>query len=762
MKKIREFISPIPRTKNLSDDILVHGKTKAEHDQSLWSLFKLLDSKNATINTRKLIIDAPEIEFFGLIFSGKGIKPQQSKIDAIKNASPPKTATEVRSLLGLATFIARFIADYATITEPLWNLTRSNVRWNWTNTHQQSLDKLKNAISDKTLAYFRTDFDTVLIVDASPVGLAGILIQENPKNSCDVERRYSQVEKEALSVVWNCERNHLFIFAKTVTIVTDNKAVELIFKNPKSNPPARIQRWVLRLSHPVEEYINFLEETLVPDAISINQLRDETKKDPTLQTVIKIINKEPYTDSVEIKKFQSVIESLTVTNNGLILKNNQLVIPSSLQQKVVNIAHEGHLGIAKTKALLREKVWFQEINKKVEDVNKNCIACLASTKQDENQNIHLSEMPTEPWEVVAVDFYGPTNNVYLLVLICLYSRFIVVEKINSTAHTTVTKTLNSIFSILGIPSFIKSDNGPPFNSFQFARFTQYLGVKHLKITPLWPQANGMVERFMKSISKSIQAATIENKQWEIEISKLVKSHNNTPHCTTGVTPNSLIFKYRAKSSRLPCYRPPKINERNRFKERVISLYDTVLVKQKQINKQTSYYNPNPYIVTKMNGTMVTAFDNKKNHKVNQPIQCVNISDLFTNRAILTNRKVNDAESMNNVTSPGRISSNNYLSLSLSSRTLSQAPQESTLTSPINISPRNESLNATHDNFNTASDSSSTETDHSEPINDAVPVIPLVYVTESDERAPERPSRVRKQLQPFNINTNKSKSYGMQP
>ncbi|CAF1014506.1 unnamed protein product [Brachionus calyciflorus] len=192
---------------------------------------------------------------------------------------------------------------YITVFSTHLGLFQLTTRWNWTNVHQLALDKLKQTISDKTLAYFRVDCDTILIVDASPVGLAGILIQENPKNRSerhmisyssrlltDVERRYSQVEKEALSLVWNCEKNHLFIFGKSVTIVTDNKAVELIFKNPKSNPPARIQRWVLRLSQynlkiihkpgidnpadylsrnpqeppgnysPAEEYINFLEE----------------------------------------------------------------------------------------------------------------------------------------------------------------------------------------------------------------------------------------------------------------------------------------------------------------------------------------------------------------------------------------------------------------------------------------------------------------------------------------------------------------------
>jgi hypothetical protein len=64
----------------------------------------------------------------------------------------------------------------------------------------------------------------------------------------DVETRYSQVEKEALAVVWACEKLHLYLIGgKPFEIVTDNKAVELIYGNPKSQPKARIERWCLRL-----------------------------------------------------------------------------------------------------------------------------------------------------------------------------------------------------------------------------------------------------------------------------------------------------------------------------------------------------------------------------------------------------------------------------------------------------------------------------------------------------------------------------------
>ena len=98
-------------------------------------------------------------------------------------------------------------------------------------------------------------------MDAAPVGLGLILAQYDPadpnkirhivqyasRTLSDVESRYSQVEKEALAVVWACEKLHLYLYGSEFDIITDNKATELIFNNPRSTPKARIERWCLRL-----------------------------------------------------------------------------------------------------------------------------------------------------------------------------------------------------------------------------------------------------------------------------------------------------------------------------------------------------------------------------------------------------------------------------------------------------------------------------------------------------------------------------------
>jgi hypothetical protein len=112
------------------------------------------------------------------------------------------------------------------------------------------------------MAYYNTEWDTEVHVDASPGGLGGVLVQHDPAEAkaasvknpgghiicfasrtlSETERRYSQCEKEALAAVWGCERFWLYWFGKPFKLITDNRAVQLIFKSTTSKPPARIER----------------------------------------------------------------------------------------------------------------------------------------------------------------------------------------------------------------------------------------------------------------------------------------------------------------------------------------------------------------------------------------------------------------------------------------------------------------------------------------------------------------------------------------
>src|SRR5436190_16126506 len=108
---IRQIIVNIPGAINVSDDILIYGKSKDEHDAALHTVLKRLQSNGLTLNSKKCLFNLGQLKFYGFIFSSDGIKPDPEKVEAFTKLKAPKTVTEVRSLLGMINYCGRFIPD---------------------------------------------------------------------------------------------------------------------------------------------------------------------------------------------------------------------------------------------------------------------------------------------------------------------------------------------------------------------------------------------------------------------------------------------------------------------------------------------------------------------------------------------------------------------------------------------------------------------------------------------------------------------------
>ena len=174
----------------------------------------------------------------------------------------------------------------------------------------------------------------------------------------------------------------------------------------------------------------------------------------------------------------------------IVLRSTRIVLPQSLQQRAIDIAHASHLGLSKTKALIREKVWFPKMDEMIKTTIDQCIPCQAVGKLNPPQPIESTEMPNGPWEKLHMDFYSPLpSGNYLLVVIDRYSRFPEVKIVNSTKASIVIPKLDRIFSVHGIPDVIKADNGPPFNGEEYRIYAKTLGIKLEFSTPLWPKGN---------------------------------------------------------------------------------------------------------------------------------------------------------------------------------------------------------------------------------------------------------------------------------
>ena len=122
-----------------------------------------------------------------------------------------------------------------------------------------------------------------------------------------------------------------------------------------------------------------------------------------------------------------VRQELTVCDK-VILKRNLLVLPKSLHNRALNLAHQGHLGLSKTKALIREKTWFPNIDKLTEELITSCLPCQLAGLPKPPAPLQPTQLPPKPWHTVNMDFLGPLpSGEMLLVIIDQYSQFPEVE-----------------------------------------------------------------------------------------------------------------------------------------------------------------------------------------------------------------------------------------------------------------------------------------------------------------------------------------------
>lgn len=591
------------------DDILVFGNTNEQHQQRLEKVKKRLEERGLELNTQKCVLGVKEVKFLGhTISASDGIRPSLDKVSAIRNFRHPENAAELNSFLGLVNYVGKFIPNLSTLADPLRTLSRKK-EFSWSKAEEVAFQKLRNVLSDKSsLGFYNPNDETAVITDASPVGLGAVLIQYSkskvPRVICyisrslsDVERRYSQTEKEALALVWACERLKFYLIGRSFDLISDHKPLELIF-GPKSKPCARLERWLLRIqafkykviyqsgktniadpfsrllkidpnlktkNDIYEKNVVMWVEELVPRAISLQELKCETGKDAELQKVIQSINSGVW--SKELKPYVWFKEEFGIIN-GIVLRGSRIVVPKNLQRRTLGNAHEGHPGIVKMKDRLRSKVWWPGIDKAAENGVKCCQACQRIAQPEPPVQMSRRKLPEGPWQDVALDFLGPLpSGEYLLTVIDYFSRFVEVKVLRSIMAKETIQFLSELFARYGFPYSLITDNGSQLTSREFSDYCASAGITLLHTPPFWPQANGEIERQNRSLLKGMKIAQLNKTDWKKELLDYLLMYRATPHVVTGKSPAELLFK-RPLRDKLPMVRETEIMDEVRDKDQI--------------------------------------------------------------------------------------------------------------------------------------------------------------------------------------------------
>ncbi|XP_033760746.1 uncharacterized protein K02A2.6-like [Pecten maximus] len=336
--------------------------------------------------------------------------------------------------------------------------------------------------------------------DASPVDTVLTQVQNGEnriicyasRSLTDVERRYTQTEKEALGIVWACERFR--------NIADSLSRLTKIGGNLESDTASDSG-----------SYIRLVAQHSCTNALSTREIERESAKDPELTRVREHLRNNNWKKN-EKKAYQLIKDELCVVGK-LILRGTRIVFPESLREQVLKLAHEGHPGIVAAKRRVRTKVWWPGIDRDVERYCRTCRSCQIVGLPPPPEPVQSTDLPSGPWQQIAVDLMGPLpSGDFLFVVVDYHSRYFEVEVIKSTTTDNIIKRLKKIFLTHGLPVQISTDNGPQFGD----QFTIYLAgenISHRKTTPLWPQANGEVERQNHSLMKRLKIAQVEKRDW---------------------------------------------------------------------------------------------------------------------------------------------------------------------------------------------------------------------------------------------------------
>lgn len=559
------------------DDLLVSGANAEEHLQNLQALLQRLQDKGLRCNLEKCCFAQSSVEYLGHTLSRDGIS-KGHKVNAVLQMPPPKDVSTLRSFLGSVQFYAKFIPNLSSRTEPLTRLTRKDTPWRWGTKEQTTFQELKDLLcTDTVLAHFDPAKQIGISCDASNIGIGAVLFHryddgsERPianvsKTLTDTQRRYSQIQKEALAVIYGLKKFHQFLYGRNFILVTDHKPLVTLLGPTKGTPTLaanRLARWALILSqykYQIEyrrtaDHANadalsrlpagldnkFDREEQGADVSTVCAVRvidkqlnptrpgllaKESRKDPVIATVMRYVKEGwPHTEtSKDILHYKRLEDSLTV-EKGCLFLGARIVVPDKLRDQVLQLIHLGHFGMQRMKQLARSVVYWPHINEHIEQVSRTCTACAEHQNKPPKPANHPWMLPETPWSRIHVDHAIQFMGTNWLVLIDAYSKYPCIHPTNSTTTKATMDLLEEDFAHFGYPHALVTDNATTFLSEEFQAWCRERGITHLTGAPYHPATNGAAERLVQTFKKAIKKSSLPPK---VALQEFLLQYRRTP------------------------------------------------------------------------------------------------------------------------------------------------------------------------------------------------------------------------------------------
>lgn len=293
----------------------------------------------------------------------------------------------------------------------------------------------------------------------------------------------------------------------------------------------------------------------VPPEIATDVSKEELMKlqssDLTLETAMKAAED------------NSTSRGLFVQHRGLLYKvrrdvngqeSKHLALPTRLRPQVIRLAHEGimsgHQGIRRTLDRVAQQFWWKGMDGDVTRFCRSCDICQRTIAKGRISKVPLGKVPIieTPFKRVAVDIIGPIcpatsrGNRFALTLVDYATRYPEAVALKNIETETVAEAMVSMFSRLGIPEEILSDQGSQFTSGLMREISRLLSMRQLTTTPYHPQCNGLVERFNGTLKTMLRRLCVERpKDWDRYIDPLLFAYREAPQESLGFSPFEMLY-----------------------------------------------------------------------------------------------------------------------------------------------------------------------------------------------------------------------------
>ena len=549
------------------DDILVASPSVDEHLSHLRQVFQRLDGHGLIVNTAKCQFGLSVIDFLGHRISSQGAVPLPSKVHAVADFPRPVSVRSLQEFLGMVNFYNRFLPRAAQLLQPLYGalkLKKAKDQVDWTPVRIQAFEGAKAALANAALlAHPASRAPIALTTDASDVAVGAVVEQRvagawQPlaffsRGLRDSERKYSVFDRELLALYLATRHFRFLLEGRPFTAYVDHKP--LTFAMAKVTEPwsARQQRHLAAISefttdiqhvagkaNPVADCLSRVLVCPVHLGVDFSAMAADQPGDPG------IVALRAASTGLEL-------EEAVVQNGGPALLCDvstgrpRPVVPVAWRRRVFDMVHSlSHPGVRASVKLVSSKFVWPGLRKEVKEWAATCVACQrAKVHQHTRAPLEPFLIPAKRFDHVHIDLVGPLppsqGFTHLLTMVDRTTRWPEAVPLSSTTSADVARAfLSAWVSRFGAPSDITSDRGPQFISDLWSALAKSLGTQVHRTTAYHPQANGLCERFHRSLKASLRAA-LSDANWLDRLPWVMLGLRSAPKADLDASPAELVL-----------------------------------------------------------------------------------------------------------------------------------------------------------------------------------------------------------------------------